>query len=243
MTKYDVLCLYKTKDITMDILRHMVDLTSSCGYVTVNQYLEMSGIDDCSEGGNEWGWYAKTIMDTVGVKTRCGWILDLGNPCLVVEKPKNGRYSWLNETETTTGYVYNSEHEALRIRDTLLRVASEFGYVTQKEFDMLNNTLTPVSNDQMGWDLEMLKNTEIKECFCGYILKICTPVEISSLKKKRKNYQSTEVAILIDHAQKSIQKYVEYSNLNELKTAKDILITAISVIEIENMEDKESEEK
>lgn len=86
MTKYDVLCLYKTKDITMDILKHMVDLASTRGYVTVNQYLEMSGIDECVEGGNEWGWYDKTIMDTVGVKTRCGWILDLGNPCLVVEK-------------------------------------------------------------------------------------------------------------------------------------------------------------
>ena len=242
MTKYDVLCLYETKDIAMDILKHMVDLASTCGHVTVNQYLEMSGIDECMEGGNEWGWYAKTIMDTVGVKTRCGWILDLGNPCLVVEKPKNGRYSGLNEAETNTGYVYNSEHEALWIRDTLLRVASEFGYVTQKEFDILSNTLTPVSNDQMGWDLEMLKNTEIKEYFCGYILKICTPVEISSLKK-RKNYQSTEVAILIDHAQKSIQKYVEYSNLNELKAARDILITAISSIGIENMEDEESEEK
>lgn len=240
MTKYDVLCLYKTKDIAMDILKHMVDLASTCGYVTVNQYLKMSGIDECVEGGNEWGWYAKTIMGTVGVKTRCGWILELGDPCLVTEKPKNRRYSRLNETETTTGYVYNSEHEALRIRDTLLRVAREFGYVTQKEFDMLSNTLTPVSNDQMGWDLEMLKNTEIKECFCGYILNICTPVEISSLK--RKNYQSTEVAILIDYAQKSIQKYVECSNLNELKTARDILITAISNIEIENMEDEESEE-
>lgn len=101
MTKYDVLCLYETKDIAMDILKHMVDLASRCGYVTVNQYLEMSGIDECSEGGNEWGWYAKTIMDTVGVKTRCGWILDLGDPCLIVEKTKNGRYSWLYSDESS----------------------------------------------------------------------------------------------------------------------------------------------
>lgn len=190
MTKYDTLCLYETKDIAMDILKHMGDLASTCGYVTVNQYLEMSGIDECVKGGNEWGWYDKTIMDTVGVKTRCGWILDLGNPCLVVEKPKNGRYSWLNEAEITTGYVYSSEYVALWIRDVLIRVASEFGYVTQKELDILSTKLTtkltPASSDQMGWDLEMLKNTEIKECFCGYILNICTPVEVSSLKKKRK---------------------------------------------------------
>ena len=91
MTKYDVLCLYKTKDITMDILKHMVDLASRCGYVTVNEYLEMSGIDECMKGGNEWGWYAKTIMDTVGIKTRCGWILDLGDPCFVLPEKPNGQ--------------------------------------------------------------------------------------------------------------------------------------------------------
>lgn len=109
MTKYDVLCLYETKDIAMDVLKHMVDLASTCGYVTVNQYLEMSGIDECVEGGNEWGWYDKTIMDTVGVKTRCGWILDLGNPCLVTEKPKNGRYIWLSEESPNTDFIPNGQ--------------------------------------------------------------------------------------------------------------------------------------
>lgn len=104
MTKYDVLCLYETKDITMDILKHMVDLASTRGYVTVNQYLEMSGIDECMKGGNEWGWYAKTIIDTAGIKTRCGWILALGDPCLITEKLKDGRYSWLSEEPPNTDF-------------------------------------------------------------------------------------------------------------------------------------------
>ena len=110
MTKYDVLCLYKTKDITMDILKHMVDLASTRGYVTVNQYLEMSGIDECMKGGNEWGWYAKIIMDTVGIKTRCGWILDLGDPCLITEKLKDGRYSWLSEESIPNGQTDENVH-------------------------------------------------------------------------------------------------------------------------------------
>lgn len=39
MTKYDVLCLYKTKDITMDILKHMVDLASTHSDMIQIQYL------------------------------------------------------------------------------------------------------------------------------------------------------------------------------------------------------------
>ena len=192
MTKYDVLCLYETKDIAMDVLKHMEDLARSCGYVTVNQYLEMSGIDECVEGGNEWGWYAKTIMDTVGVKTRCGWILDLGNPYLVVEKPKNGRY-------TQADFL---------ARQILADLAG--GTVN----DTTNSLTAKIifGNDQ---------NPQKEFRYCNL----------------------AEVTILIDHAQKSIQKYVDHSNLNELKAARDILITAISSIEIENMEDEESEEK
>lgn len=158
MTKYDVLCLYKTKDITMDILKHMVDLASTCGYVTVNQYLEMSGIDECVEGGNEWGWYAKTIMDTVGVRTRCGWILDLGDPRLIED----------------------------------------------------------ISNGQTDENVHPLKSGKYP---FGYD-------------------SNTEPAILIDHAEESIQNYIKYGNLNNLKAARDILTTAIV-----KLEDKESEEK
>lgn len=171
MTKYDVLCLYKTKDITMDILKHMVDLASTCGYVTVNQYLEMSGIDECMKGGNEWGWYAKTIMDTVGIKTRCGWILDLGDPCLITEKLKDGRYSWLSGE-----YIPNDQ--------------------TEKHVHPHKSGKYP-----FGYD------------------------------------PNTEPAILIDHAEESIQNYIKYGNLNNLKAARDILITAIITLE-----DEESEE-
>lgn len=180
MTKYDVLCLYKTKNIAMDILKHMVDLASTCGYVTVNQYLEMSGIDDCSEGDNEWGWYAKTIMDAVGIKTRCGWILDLGDPYLVVtEKPKNGRYSWLSE-------------EPLDI-----------------------STLEDIPNGQTDENVHPHRSGKYP---FGYD-------------------PNTEPAILIDHAEESIQNYIKYGNLNNLKAARDILITAIITLE-----DEESEE-
>lgn len=197
MTKYDVLCLYETKDITMDILKHMVDLASRCGYVTVNQYLEMSGIDECMKGGNEWGWYAKTIMDTVGIKTRCGWILDLGDPCLVTEKPKNGRYIWLSE----------------------------------ESFDKISDMKSKCTNtDQFGWSSEMLTSATIGKVFCGHLLDLCTPVDISTLEE--------ESAILIDHAEESIQNYIKYGNLNNLKAARDILTTAIV-----KLEDEESEEK
>ena len=161
MTKYDVLCLYKTKDIATDVLKHMVDLASTCGYVTVNQYLEMSGIDECVEGGNEWGWYAKTIMDTVGVKTRCGYLLKLDTP-VDISTLKNMPN---DQTEKNT-YPYKSGKYP-------------FGYDS-----------------------------------------------------------NTEPAILIDHAEESIQNYIKYGNLNNLKAARDILITAIITLE-----DEESEEK
>lgn len=173
MTKYDVLCLYETKDITMDILKHMVDLASRCGYVTVNQYLEMSGIDECMKGGNEWGWYAKTIMDTVGIKTRCGWILDLGDPCLVTD---------------------------------LLNLGTPVDI----------STLENIPNDQAEKNAHPYKSGKYP---FGYD-------------------PNTEPAILIDHAEESIQNYIKYGNLNNLKAARDILITAII-----KLEDEESEEK
>lgn len=264
MTKYDVLCLYKTKDITMDILKHMVDLASSCGYVTVNQYLEMSGIDDCSEGGNEWGWYAKTIMDTVGVKTRCGWILDLGDPCLILEKTKNGRYSWLYSDESSEmadcTYIYESYEELQTMLSTIYAIANTCGYVTLRNFLALNrvNKEYPINTEEqkkIGWSCQMVSNAKIKEVFCGYLLNLGTPVDISTLEdipndRTEKNVHphksgkypfgydpNTEPAILIDHAEESIQNYIENGNLNNLKAARDILITAII-----ELEDEESEE-
>ena len=265
MTKYDVLCLYKTKDIAMDILKHMVDLASTCGYVTVNQYLEMSGIDEYMEGGHEWGWYAKTIMDTVGVKTRCGWILDLGDPYLVVEKPKNGRYSWSYTEESCDiadcTYVYESYEEVQTMLRAIYAIANTCGYVTLYDFLILNrvNKEYPINTEgqkKIGWSCQMVSNAKIKEVFCGYLLNLGTPVDISTLKnmpndQTEKNaypyksgkypfgYDSNTIpAILIDHAEDSIQNYIKYGNLNNLKAARDILITAII-----ELEDEESEEK
>lgn len=265
MTKYDVLCFYKTKDIAMDILKHMVDLASTCGYVTVNKYLEMSGIDECMEGGNEWGWYAKTIMDTVGVKTRCGWILDLGDPCLVVEKTKNGRYSWLYTEESSDiadyTYVYESYEELETMLRTIYAITNTCGYVTLHDFLTLNrlNKEYPINTEEqkkIGWSCQMVTNAKIKEVFCGYLLNLGTPVDTSTLENIPNNqpektvhpYKSgkypfgydpnTAPAILIDHAEESIQNYIKYGNLNNLKAARDILINAII-----ELEDKESEEK
>lgn len=161
MTKYDVLCLYETKDIAKDVLKHMRDLARSCGYVTVNQYLEMSGIDECVEGGNECGWYAKTIMDAVGVKTRCGYLLNLGTPVDI-------------------------------------------------------STLENMPNDQTEKNAYPYKSGKYP---FGYD-------------------PNTTPAILINHAAESIQNYIKYGNLNNLKAARDILTTAIV-----NLEDEESEEK
>lgn len=259
MTKYDVLCLYKTKDITMDILKHMVDLAITRGYVTVNQYLEMSGIDECVEGGNEWGWYAKTIMDTVGVKTRCGWILDLGHPRLITEKLKDGRYSWLSEEPPNTDFwfIYEDYREPNTILDRMKNLAEIYGYVSIDDFekisDMKSKYTTP---NRFGWSSEMLSSATIRKVFCGYLLKLCTPVDISTLEdmpndQTEKNVHphksgkypfgydpNTTPAILINHAAESIQNYIKYGNLNNLKAARDILITAII-----ELEDKESEEK
>lgn len=258
MTKYDVLCLYKTKDITMDILKHMVDLAITRGYVTVNQYLEMSGIDECVEGGNEWGWYAKTIMDTVGVKTRCGWILDLGHPRLITEKLKDGRYTWLSEEPPNTDFwfIYEDYREPNTILDRMKNLAEIYGYVTIDDFekisDMKSKYTTP---NRFGWSSEMLSSATIRKVFCGYLLKLCAPVVISTLEdipngrtdenvhphrsgKYPFGYDpNTEPAILIDHAEESIQNYIKYGNLNNLKAARDILITAII-----SLEDEESEE-
>lgn len=168
MTKYDAFCfyetkdiVYETKDIAMDVLKHMEDLARSCGYVTMNQYLEMSGIDECVEGGNEWGWYAKTIMDAVVVKTRCGYLLNLGTPVDI-------------------------------------------------------STLENMPNDQTEKNAYPYKSGKYP---FGYD-------------------PNTESAILINHAAESIQNYIKYGNLNNLKAARDILIAAII-----ELEDKESEEK
>ena len=258
MTKYDVLCLYKTKDITMDILKHMVDLASTCGYVTVNQYLEMLGIDECVEGGNEWGWYTKTIMDAVGVKTRCGWILDLGNPCLVVEKPKNGKYNWLSEPLPNTDFwfIYGDYREPNTILDGMKNLAEIYGYVTIDDFNKISDMKSKyTSTDRFGWSSEMLSSATIRKVFGGYLLKLGIPVDISTLEniandQAEKNvypyksgkypfgYDSNTVpAILIDHAEESIQNYIKYGNLNNLKAARDILIIAII-----KLEDEESEE-
>lgn len=265
MTKYDVLCLYETKDIAMDILKHMGDLARSCGYVTVNQYLEMSGIDECMEGGNEWGWYAKTIMDAVGVKTRCGWILDLGNPCLVVEKPKNGRYSWLYTEESyeiaDCTYVYESYEEVQTMLRAIYAIANTCGYVTLYDFLILNrvNKEYPINTEEqkkIGWSCQMVSNAKIKEIFCGYLLNLGTPVVISTLEDIPNGQTDENVhphrsgkypfsygqnmynGILIGYAEKSIQNYIENGNLNNLKAARDILTTAIV-----KLEDEESEEK
>lgn len=265
MTKYDVLCHYETKDIAMDILKHMVDLASTCGYVTVNQYLEMSGIDECVEGGNEWGWYAKTIMDTVGVKTRCGWILELGDPCLVTEKPKNGRYSWSHTEESCDiadgTYIYESYEEVQTMFRAIYAIANTCGYVTLYDFLILNhvNKEYPINTEEqkkIGWSCQMVSNAKIKEVFCGYLLNLGIPVDISTLENisndqaeenaypyKSGKYpfgydSNTTPAILIDHAEESIQNYIKYGNLNNLKAARNILITAII-----ELEDEESEEK
>lgn len=259
MTKYDVLCLYKTKDITMDILKHMVDLASTCGYVTVNQYLKMSGIDECMKGGNEWGWYAKTIMDTVGIKTRCGWILDLGDPRLITEKLKDGRYSWLSEEPPNTDFwfIYEDYREPNTILDEMKNLAEIYGYVTIDDFDKITDMKSKYTTpNRFGWSSEMLSSATIRKVFCGYLLKLCTPVDISTLEdipndQTEKNIHphksgkypfgydpNTEPAILIDHAEESIQNYIKYGNLNNLKAARDILITAIIALE-----DEESEEK
>lgn len=147
MTKYTSLRFYKTRVIAEDILAHMMDLAAKKGYVTVNEYFEISGLDDAANEGNKWCWRYDKIDSAEILKAHNGWFINLGDP-IRIEKPKRhcGKYP--------------------------------FGYDP-----------------------------------------------------------NTESAILINHVAKSIQNYIKYGNLNNLKAARDILITAIITLE-----DEESEE-
>ena len=165
MTKYTCLRFYKTRDIAEDILKHMVDLASTCGYVTLYDFLILNHVN------------------------------------------------------------------------------KEYPIDTEEQ-------------KKIGWSCQMVSNGKIKEIFCGYLLNLGTPVDISTLENisndqaeenahpyKSGKYpfgydSNTTPAILIDHAEESIQNYIKYGNLNNLKAARDILITAII-----ELEDKESEEK
>lgn len=88
MTKYTSLRFYKTKVIAEDILAHMMDLAAKKGYVTVNEYFEISGFDDVVVEGDKRCWRYDKIDDAEILKANQGWFINLGNP-IRIEKPKN----------------------------------------------------------------------------------------------------------------------------------------------------------
>lgn len=158
MTKYTSLRFYKTRVIAEDILAHMMDLAAKKGYVTVNEYFEISGLDDAANEGDKWCWRYDKLDGAEILKAYCGWFINLGDP-IRIEKP------------------------------------IDISNITQKN-----------------------------KRHCG---------------KYPFGYDSnTTPAILINHVAESIQNYIKYGNLNNLKAARDILITAII-----ELEDEESEEK
>lgn len=210
MTKYTSLRFYKTRVIAEDILAHMMDLAAKKGYVTVNEYFEISGFDDVAKEGDKWCWRYDELDGAEILKARNGWFINLGDP-IRIETPKNtGTYFQQVGCRTYTDLLYDTIDDARNVLSYMIDIANEYGSV------YVNDYLELSGRDHCY--------THKPKRHCG---------------KYPFGYDSnTAPAILIDHAEESIQNYIKYGNLNNLKAARDILITAII-----ELEDKESEEK
>ena len=154
-------------------------------------------------------------------------------------------------------FIYEDYREPNTILDGMKNLAEIYGYVTIDDFDKISDMKSKYTTpNRFGWSSEMLSSATIRKVYCGYLLKLCTPVAISTLEDIPNGQTDENVhphrsgkypfsyaqnmynGILIGYAEKSIQNYIKYGNLNNLKAAKDILLTAIV-----NLEDEESEEK
>lgn len=209
MTKYTCLRFYKTRDIAEDILAHMMDLAAKKGYVTVNEYFEISGLDDAANEGDKWCWRYDKLDGAEILKARNGWFINLGDP-IRIETPKNtGTYFQQVGCRTYTDLLYDTIDDARSVLSYMIDIANEYGSVYVNDYLELS-----------GWD----------DCYTHKPKRHCG-------KYPFRYDPNTEPAILIDHAEEAIQNYIKYGNLNNLKAARDILITAIM-----NLEDEESEE-
>lgn len=261
MTKYTCLRFYKTRVIAEDILAHMMDLAAKKGYVTVNEYFEISGLDDAANEGDKWCYQYDKIDGAEILKAHNGWFINLGDP-IHIEKPKN--------TGTYTDLLYDTIDDARNVLSYMIDIANEYGSVYVNDYLELSgcDDCYTHNNDRNknGWTSLMLEKATIVRTPHGYKIDLMEPIDITNEygrvyvndylelsardhcythKPKRHcgkhpfGYDpNTAPAILIDHAEESIQNYIKYGNLNNLKAARNILITAII-----ELEDKESEEK
>ena len=242
MTKYTSLRFYKTRVIAEDILAHMMDLAAKKGYVTVNEYFEISGFDDVAKEGDKWCWRYDKIDGAEILKAHNGWFINLGDP-IRIEKPKN--------TGTYTDLLYDTIDDARNVLSYMIAIANEYGSVYVKDYLELSGCddcyIHIDDHNKIGWTSKMLEKATIVMTPHGYKIGLMEPIDISNITRKPKRHcgkypfgydSNTVPAILIDYAEASIQNYIKYRNLNNLKAARDILITAII-----ELEDKESEEK
>lgn len=270
MTKYTSLRFYKTRVIAEDILAHMMDLAAKKGYVTVNEYFEISGLDDAANEGDKWCWRYDKIDSAEILKAHNGWFINLGDP-IRIEKPKNtGAYVQQVGCRTYTDLLYDIIDDARSVLSCMIDIANEYGSVSLNDYLELSgcdDCYTHIDDqNKIGWTSQMLEKATIVRTPHGYKIDLMEPIDIENEygsvylkdylelsardrcythKPKRHcgkhpfGYDSNTIpAILIDHAEESIQNYIKYGNLNNLKAARDILITAII-----ELEDEESEEK
>lgn len=251
MTKYTCLRFYKTRDIAEDILAHMMDLAAKKGYVTVNEYFEISGFDDVAKEGDKWCWRYDKLDGAEILKAHNGWFINLGDP-IRIEKPKNtGAYVQQVGCRTYTDLLYDIIDDARSVLSCMIDIANEYGSVSLNDYLELSgcdDCYTHIDDqNKIGWTSQMLEKATIVMAPHGYKIGLMEPIDISNITHKPKRHcgkhpfgydSNTIPAILIDHAEESIQNYIKYGNLNNLKAARDILITAII-----ELEDEESEEK
>ena len=251
MTKYTSLRFYKTRVIAEDILAHMMDLAAKKGYVTVNEYFEISGLDDAANEGDKWCWRYDEIDGAEILKAHDGWFINLGDP-IRIEKPKNtGTYVQQVGHRTYTDLLYDTIDDARNVLSYMIAIANEYGSVYVNDYLELSGCddcyIHIDDQNKIGWTSQMLEKATIVMAPHGYKIGLMEPIDISNITHKPKRHcgkhpfgydSNTIPAILIDHAEESIQNYIKYGNLNNLKAARDILITAII-----ELEDEESEEK
>lgn len=251
MTKYTSLRFYKTRVIAKDILVHMMDLAAKKGYVTVNEYFEISGFDDVAKEGDKWCWRYDELDGAEILKARNGWFINLGDP-IRIETPKNtGTYFQQVGCRTYTDLLYDTIDDARSVLSCMIDIANEYGSVYVNDYLELSGCDDCYAHiddqNKIGWTSQMLEKATIVRTPHGYEIDLMEPIDISNITRKPKRHcgkypfrydSNTVPAILIDHAEESIQNYIKYGNLNNLKAARDTLITAII-----ELEDEESEEK
>lgn len=156
-------------------------------------------------------------------------------------------------TKYTCLRFYKTRVIAEDILAHMMDLAAKKDYVTVNEyFEISGFDDVAKEGDKWCWRYDKLDGAEILKAHNGWFINLGDPIRIEKsgwdhwYTHKPKSHcgkypfgydPNTEPAILINHVAESIQNYIKYGNLNNLKAARDILITAII-----KLEDEESEE-